>query len=203
MSIRQSIVQQFKHPRGMLGSLAGFIMANRSSNIERNQWMLEMVELHGDDKVLEIGFGPGLALEGALKIVDTGLVVGIDHSDTMYQQARRRNSAAIAQGRARLMVADIQTGPGFDIKFDHIYSANVVQFWQNPVEVYAYLKTLLSSEGDVTTLLMPRNKGATNKDTHAFAEDIQVWLDAAGFSSVETRYQDFAGLDAVCIKARP
>ena len=52
---------------GLLGQLAGQVMANRSSNIERNRWMLELMRLKPRDRILEIGYGPGLALEGALQ----------------------------------------------------------------------------------------------------------------------------------------
>ena len=63
MSLRQNIVGQFKQPHGSLGQVAGFIMAKRPSNIERNQWTLDLLDLRPDDRVLEIGFGPGIAIE--------------------------------------------------------------------------------------------------------------------------------------------
>lgn len=202
MKIRQTLVQQFKRPSGFLGRLAGYIMANRSSNIQRNRWMLEMIGLESSDKVLEIGHGPGLALEGALKVIHEGTVVGIDHSETMNRQATHRNKLAISQGRAQLLIGDIQSSPGFDMKFDHIYSANVVQFWQQPVEVFKHLATLLSAGGDVTTLLMPRQKGATSQDAQVFAEKIGDWLQQAGYSSISTEFKDFNDLATVCVIAK-
>jgi hypothetical protein len=47
------------------------------------------------DHVLEIGFGPGLAIQQVARLVPTGHVVGIDHSALMVQQAGRRNQAAV------------------------------------------------------------------------------------------------------------
>ncbi len=41
MSLKQNIVVQFKQPHGLVGQFAGFIMANRPSNIERNKWTLD------------------------------------------------------------------------------------------------------------------------------------------------------------------
>ncbi len=38
MGLWGKIVGQFGKPSGFLGSIVGFIMAKRSSNIERNEW---------------------------------------------------------------------------------------------------------------------------------------------------------------------
>jgi cyclopropane fatty-acyl-phospholipid synthase-like methyltransferase len=202
MSLRKFIVQQFKRPNGLLGKLAGHIMANRSSNIERNRWMLELLELKPQDRVLEIGYGPGLAVEGALQRIDKGLVMGIDHSETMFKQASRRVASAIAQGRAKLLLGDIQEHPGFDMPFDHIYSANVVMFWKNPTAVFKYLKTILAPGGDVVTLYMPRNIDAANEDGYKAGDEIANWLKQAGFANIRTEIKEFGAIAAVCVIAR-
>jgi ubiquinone/menaquinone biosynthesis C-methylase UbiE len=49
------------------------------------------------ERVLEIGFGPGLAIaEMSRRVGDSGHVSGIDHSAVMLQQASKRNAAAVA-----------------------------------------------------------------------------------------------------------
>lgn len=202
MSLKDSVVSQFKRPRGLIGQLVGLIMANRASNVERNRWMLEKVELKSDDYVLEIGYGPGIALEVALKGIDEGMLVGIDHSETMFQQASKRIASHIASGKAKLLIGDIQTCPAFDMKFDHIYSANVVKFWRDPVAVYGHLKSLLKPGGDVVTLLMPRNKGASYEDSDKAGKEIMKWLQQAGFSEIDMEVKDFASSTAACIVAR-
>ena len=42
MSLKHNIVAQFERPHGTLGQLAGLIMAKRPSNIEPNEWTLEL-----------------------------------------------------------------------------------------------------------------------------------------------------------------
>ena len=54
---------QFGNPHGPLGRLAGRIMATRGSNIERNRWTVDLLELKPHHRVLEVGYGPGLAIE--------------------------------------------------------------------------------------------------------------------------------------------
>lgn len=201
MSIRQSIVQQFKQPNGLFGKLAGHVMANRPSNIERNRWMLELARIQPQDRVLEIGYGPGLALEGALQTVDSGIVVGMDHSEVMYTQASNRVARAISQGRVRLSVGDIEAKPTFDTSFNHIYSANVVMFWQDPVAVFQHLKTLLVANGDIVTLYMPRHKGARSEDSYEKADEITICLKQAGLIDIRTEVKEFDGLAAIGVIA--
>ena len=37
------LIANFGHPRGVLGRVAGAIMASRSSNVERNRWIAELL----------------------------------------------------------------------------------------------------------------------------------------------------------------
>src|SRR5262245_62112757 len=84
---RSFLVRQFGQPSGVPGAIAGWIMATRRSNRERNRRTIELLGIRPGDRVLEIGFGPGLALRWALEKVGSGLVVGIDPSPVMHRQA--------------------------------------------------------------------------------------------------------------------
>ena len=91
MSLWSKIAAQFGKPTGLLGNLAGFIMASRSSNVERCNWAVSLLNLQSTDRVLEIGFGPGIAIQKMSEIVKEGVIWGIDHSDIMLKQASKRN----------------------------------------------------------------------------------------------------------------
>ena len=97
----EKLVQQFGKPSGPLGVLAGLIMSVRpSSNRVRNLRTLEGLDIQPADSVLEVGFGPGLAVARAAELASAGKVVGIlDDSELMLRHARRRNAAAIRAGR--------------------------------------------------------------------------------------------------------
>jgi len=58
MSIVATVYRQFHKPTRFLGRVAGWIMANRPSNIERNRWTVDLLNVQPSDHVLEIGFGP-------------------------------------------------------------------------------------------------------------------------------------------------
>jgi ubiquinone/menaquinone biosynthesis C-methylase UbiE len=55
-------------------------MAHRSSNRRRNAWVVSLLEVRRGDRVLEIGFGPGLAIRELARLATEGYVCGIDHS---------------------------------------------------------------------------------------------------------------------------
>jgi SAM-dependent methyltransferase len=93
------IMSQFHRPRGLVGRLGGWEMALRSSNRKRNAWAVALMEVQPSDRVLEIGFGPGIAVREIARRATRGEVVGIDHSAVMPAQAARRNAAAIREGR--------------------------------------------------------------------------------------------------------
>jgi 2-polyprenyl-3-methyl-5-hydroxy-6-metoxy-1,4-benzoquinol methylase len=80
------IYSQFGRPRGVLGRVAGYIMATRPSNIERNNWALSLLEITPADRILEIGFGPGIAAGKAA--AQAAEVVGIDCSALMVQHCK-------------------------------------------------------------------------------------------------------------------
>lgn len=99
----------FGKPEGFWGRIGGNIMAR--SNVEINRWTVALLPLQSEDTVLEIGFGPGVALELMSKIITKGKIFGIDSSEVMLLQAKRRNAQAIKEGRVELRLADVSQLP--------------------------------------------------------------------------------------------
>src|SRR6266566_3736004 len=97
-----AVFGQFLRPHGFRGRAAGWVMATRGSNRERNIWAVGLLDVQARDRVLEIGFGPGIAIQEFARRATSGLVVGVDHSAVMVQQARKRNAAAASAGRVDL-----------------------------------------------------------------------------------------------------
>jgi len=91
---------QFAHPEGWVGRLVGTILAWK--NRERNAWTISSLDIQPNDQVLEIGFGPGQAIQEVTKLAPNGFVAGIDMSDVMVAQASKRNAADIRSGRVLL-----------------------------------------------------------------------------------------------------
>src|SRR5258706_13702521 len=98
-------------------------MAIRSASRRRNAWVITLLDVAPTDSVLEIGFGPGIAIREAAARATEGLVCGVDHSEVMLRQARRRNAGAIRAGRVDLRLATADRLPNFDAQFDKVLAS--------------------------------------------------------------------------------
>jgi SAM-dependent methyltransferase len=85
--LRPLLRAQFGQPSGVVGQIVGQILAHAKSNTERTLWTLSLLDIRPGDRMLEIGCGPGVALEIASQMASTGIVVGVDHSEVMVRQA--------------------------------------------------------------------------------------------------------------------
>ena len=88
-------------------SLAGS-WGDRSQTCSANAWAVEMLNVQPTDRVLELGCGPGVAIAALATRATRGLVVGVDRSDVMIRQARRRNADAIREGRVELIHSPVE-----------------------------------------------------------------------------------------------
>ncbi len=159
---------QFRKPTGYLGWVAGWIMAHRPSNVKRNGWTVDLLNIKETDHVLEIGFGPGLSIASAARLARQGRVVGIDHSVLMLRTATRRNLAAIEAGRVELKPGGLEVLPTLGETFDKAFSVNVFQFVDRR-EALQTIRSVLKPGGVVATTYQPRHRGARPEDADAFA----------------------------------
>lgn len=199
MGLMQKFFEQFAHPKGVLGRVVGTIMAYNPSNRERMRWTLSLLHIQGNDRVLEIGFGPGLAIEQISKITPDGFIGGVDHSEVMVRQARKRNASAIREGRVDLRLGSVSNPPAFGKPFDKIFSINSIQFWENPVEDLKGLRQLLKSGGRIVITFQPRNPGATDEDAERMGKEIVAYLVGAGFSQIRMEKRSMKPVSSICV----
>jgi trans-aconitate methyltransferase len=200
-TLRRTVVRQFGRPKGLLGRLAGFIMEHRPSNRERSLRTLSLLDIRPQDHVLEVGFGPGLALSRAAELVPRGRVLGIDHSQVMLARAARRNADAIASGRMELRLAKVQQLSLPEGSVDKMYAVNVFMFWREPESVLRRLLHGLRPGGRLAITHQPRKAGATHDDTTADARRIAAALEEAGFVDVRVEVLTMNPVNAACVLA--
>jgi ubiquinone/menaquinone biosynthesis C-methylase UbiE len=197
-----AIVGQFGRPRGTAGRVAGWVMAHRSSNRQRNRWAVSLLDVRPTDRVLEIGFGPGLAIaELSRRVGDSGHVYGTDHSDVMLRQATRRNASAIAAGRVSLSRASVdRLPPSLGGPFDAILTVNSLGFWPAPTERLDELRRRLRPGGRIAIASQPRCPGATASTSRQAARTIEALLQDVGYTKTRTETLDL-NPPVVCILA--
>jgi SAM-dependent methyltransferase len=182
----RDVVGQGHHPRGAAGSVTGWVFAHRPSNRQRNRWVVSLLDVQPADRVLEIGFGPGVAIAELVR-AGAGQVYGIDHSGVMLRQACRRNAAAIRAGRVTLVNASADQLPAaLDESFDVILAVNSLGFWPAPAERLAELRRRLAPGGRIAIVSQPRCHGATAGTSRGAADEIEGLLRGAGFTQVST-----------------
>lgn len=200
--LRPLLRAQFGQPSGLLGELAGRIMAHTTSNAERTRWTLSLLDVKPTDRVLEIGFGPGLAITTATQMASRGLVVGVDHSDVMLRHAARRNRSAIREGRVQLHLSSAEDLPSFGVPFDKIFSINSIHFWKDPVQSIRRLRELLRPGGLLALTIQPRSRQATEDTTRTIGRELLEKLQLAGFADPRLELRQIKPLLVACAIAR-
>ena len=137
------LASQIRQPRGFLGGLVGRGMARQ--NKESNDWTISLLNVQPDDHVLEVGFGPGLAIKSVSQMAAKGFVAGIDFSRAMVQQASKLNASEIKGGRVELRNADVSSIPYDDDSFDKVFAVNVIYLWPYLPSVVNELKRVMKS----------------------------------------------------------
>ena len=199
MSLRSIIVEQFKRPRGLLGRLAGFIMANRPSSRQRNEWTVSLLALEPSHRVLEIGCGPGFALKACATKLSGGYIVGIDHSEIMISQAQRRLATEIRAGRGEVLLSSLsglETGCNI---YDRIFSSNVVQFLPDIDVGFRKIYDCLINRGVAATTYQPRSKNPARRNALEMAARIETAMKAAGFKQIERHELSLEPVPAICV----
>jgi ubiquinone/menaquinone biosynthesis C-methylase UbiE len=152
------------------------------------------------DRVLEIGFGPGLAIAELRRRATRGTVYGIDRSAVMVQQATKRNAAAVRAKHAQLVQASVEQLPLFDEPLDAILAVNCVGLWSEPAQRLVELRALLRPGGRIAIARQPRCPGATKETSAQAARQIENLLHQAGFSQTRVETLDL-NPPVVCVLA--
>ena len=198
--VRRRVVAQAHNPTGPVGHVVSWIFGHRSSNVRRNRWAVELLEVKPSDRVIELGCGPGVAVAALADRATHGLVVGVDHSAVVLGQARRRNADAIKAGRVRLIHAPVEHLQVADGPFDAALAANTVGMWPEPTVRLREIGRLLRPGGRIALVSQPRCPGATAATSAAAADRLAAQLSQAGFEDMRV---ETLGLDppAVCVLA--
>lgn len=120
---------------------------------------LELLSVEPDDRVLELGCGPGHALVSlARRVGQSGHAIGLDAAPGMVARARHRASHSQAGGRIELVLGDARSLPVAEAAVDGVFVEDTLELF-DPDEMRAVLEEcgrVLAPEGRMGVVTMER-----------------------------------------------
>jgi SAM-dependent methyltransferase len=144
---------QYRRPSGPIGWWVGRRMAQQHRT--ENAWTVALLEPQPADNILEVGFGPGIALEMLARQVTSGRISGIDYSAAMVATASRRNRTAIRAGRMELHLSEAAHLPFTAAAFDKVYTIHSIYFWPNAMQSLCEIQRVLKPGGRLVVTILP------------------------------------------------
>jgi SAM-dependent methyltransferase len=192
MSVAEFVAGQLRQPSGLAGRAFGPLL-NRG-NARMNRRAVERLELAPGQSVLDVGFGGGIGLRNALS-AGAGFAAGIEISEPMLSQGRRRFRAEIASGRVELERAGVEAIPYESERFDRVLSSNTIYFWPDAMSGLREIRRVLKTDGRLVlataTVEAMKQRFYTR---HGFAffdeEDLRQLMTEAGFAGVTVEVLD-------------
>jgi len=191
-----SINAQFAHPRGIAGTLAGMVMA--VENRERIAWAVSQLDAQPGESILEIGFGPGVALNLLARTVPGVNLAGIDASEAMLRLAERRNRAFIRQGKIRLQTGSAETLPYNNNSFDRAFAINSMQHWPDAEAGLRAMRRILKEGGRIAIVEQPIGT-TTGEAVEALAQSLSARLEQSGFRDLRAATRPMRPAATVCV----
>ncbi len=179
---------QYRCPTGLIGRWVGNKMADQHRS--ENLWTIQHLNLQPTDKLLEVGFGPGFAIQEIVPMLTTGSIAGVDFSQTMVNSANRRNAQAVKAGRVDVRYAEVTHIPFADRSFDKVFSINSIYFWLDLRAAFTELHRVLKPAGSLTITFLPSERwDSTPTATDDFKPyssiEVQALLSQAGFTNIQ------------------
>ena len=176
--MKDYVISQFAHPRGLVGRLVGWLMA--IENRERNAWAVSLLEVHPNDRVLEIGCGPGWALQRIATQATEGLVACADVSEAMVHLATERNAAAVRAGQVVVRQGSALALPYDTESFDKVLAVNSFHHWADGGQGLREAWRVLVPGGLLAIVEQPRAWTSVS-GLHDLATALTQQMAAAGF----------------------
>lgn len=158
---------------------------------ERSRWAVELLAVAPEDRILEIGCGPGVAAALVCERLVGGRLTAIDRSATAIERARTRNAAHVAAGRLVLVQTDLASFTAPPAQLDKAFAVNVNVFWTSPAHVECAVLTRVLHPGAAVHLVY--EGPGTGRDV---APTVGATLERHGFTTEVVRHRD-GGL--VCV----
>jgi len=201
---RPGWMHNFAHPRGLVGTAVGWLMARKNRGI--NELAVAALDPAPDASLLEIGFGPGVAIELLAAVAPHASIHGIDISAAMVRQASRRNRRRVSAGAVRLRQGAAEALPYPEDSFDGVLATNSYHLWPDQPAALAEILRVLRPGGRLVLGLRTAPAQPGKYVAPGFsAQELRTvceQLEAAGFTRIERGSGVADGREVVLLSAR-
>ncbi|MFB6283167.1 MAG: methyltransferase domain-containing protein [Halobacteria archaeon] len=104
---------------------------------------IDLLELEGDEKVLDVGCGTGFATKALVDNADE--VVALDQSPHQLAKALKKPEL----GEVEFVKGDAENLPFADGEFDVVWSSGSIEYWPNPVATLDDMRRVTKPGGKV------------------------------------------------------
>lgn len=195
MGLKQAFAKQFELPSGNLGRVAAWLMS--VSNKEKNQWLIDKLNIQPGNQLLEIGYGTGEVINQLASTENTAFIAGIDHSQLMYKVAAKRN--AMHRNKVSLHWGDVWSIPYSTDYFDIIFGSNVHFFWKRPMHEFDFLQRFLKPGGRMVMVFQPRWI-KSEMELIAEMQRVKEYFQEAGFKRIKLEVRAMKPVDCIYIE---
>lgn len=155
MALERWIAAQLRRPSGLGGRAIGHVLNRVNRSV--NQSAINRLGLAADESVLEVGCGCGGALGPILRRTQ-GFVAGVELSDVMVAETRRRFRGALRRGRLELKQGEAAAIPYGDDRFDCAVATQTIYFWPDPAAGLREIQRVLKPGGRVVLAVEAREE---------------------------------------------
>lgn len=188
---RKIIESHFRKPRGLVGIFTSNLMIK--GNMSNYHVLLKDLDVQPDEKIMEIGYGPGKGIELISNISDSCQIYGIDFSTLMYKKASTLNKGPIAVGQVKLFRGDFMRTDIGEYDFDKIFCINVVYFWSKLQPPFEKIRLLLKEGGSFHFFMAHRDfllkmKASDDIFSKHTIQEVVTALRLSGFKEIDYNF---------------
>ncbi len=143
----KAVADQLRSPSGEGGIKTGIHMNH--ANMGMIMRAFELLDLSGEEQLLELGPGNGAHLTDVMKQRPGLCYTGVEISETMIQEASERCRGL---NNIAFLMTDGRTLPFGDQAFDRVVTVNTIYFWEEPAAYTAEIRRVLKSENGIFCL---------------------------------------------------
>ena len=182
MNLFNYLIDQSRKPKGFVGKIMLKIMNKAHRNIF--ELGIGNINIQEDNRILDLGFGGGIALKQLSRQYKNIKLFGIDFSEEAIETASKNNINDIQSGKITLIKADIEKIPFPDNYFDIITAFQTHYHWDNLLGKIKEIYRVLNSNGQFI-ITAEKYKINYHMEKYKTEDEIIRLFNDVGFKKIE------------------